>query len=55
MCIRDSFYGVPMLRGLPIRIAEGLADRMSDDRRLLTAYIGGVFIVVPLVGMLVLG
>lgn len=49
------FYGVPMLRGLPIRIAEGLADRMSDDRRLLTAYIGGVFIVVPLVGMLVLG
>lgn len=49
------FYGVPALRELPIRIAEAMADRMADDRRLLTAYIGGVFVVLPLVGMLVLG
>ena len=49
------FYGVPGLRGVPIRIAQGMAARMAEDRRLLTLYIGGVFVVVPLVGMLVFG
>jgi sodium-dependent phosphate cotransporter len=49
------FYGVPRLRDVPIRIAEGMAARMGDDRRLLTLYVVGVFIVVPLVGMLVFG
>ena len=48
------FYGIPALRDVPIRTAEWLADRMAADRRILTMYIGGVFIVVPLVGMLVL-
>lgn len=49
------FYGVPVLRMVPIRVARAMADRMAEDRRLLTLYIGGVFVVVPLVGMLVLG
>ncbi len=49
------FYGVPVLRNVPIRIAQGMAGRMAEDRRLLTLYIGGVFVVVPLVGMLVFG
>lgn len=48
------FYGIPALRDVPIRLAEWLANRMAADRRMLTMYIGGVFIVVPLVGMLVL-
>ena len=48
------FYGIPLLRDVPIRVAEWLADRMAADRRLLTVYIGGVFVVVPLVGMVLL-
>ena len=48
------FYGVPPLRGVPVRTAQWLASSMSRDRRLLTLYIGGVFVVVPLVGMLLL-
>ena len=49
------FYGVPVLRDVPVRIAQGMAGRMAEDRRLLTLYVGGVFVVVPLVGMLVFG
>lgn len=49
------FYGAPPLRAVPIRIAEAMAGRMAEDRRLLTLYVGGVFVVVPLVGMLVFG
>ena len=46
---------VPVLRDVPVRIAQGMAGRMAEDRRLLTLYVGGVFVVVPLVGMLVFG
>lgn len=48
------FYVVPVARDLPIVVAQGLAGHMARDRRLLTLYIGGAFVVVPLVGILVL-
>ncbi len=48
------FYGIPPLRDVPLRIAAYLGDNMTRDRRLLTVYIGGIFILIPLVGMLVL-
>lgn len=48
------FYGVPPLRDVPVWVADWLSDRMVADRRLLTLYIGGTFVVVPLVGMVVL-
>lgn len=48
------FYGVPPLRDVPIRVANWLSDRMAADRRLLTVYIGGTFVVIPLVGMVLL-
>lgn len=46
------FYGIPPLRDVPIRMAQVMARRMAKDRYLLPIYIGGVFVVVPLVGML---
>lgn len=48
------FYGIPPLRDVPLRVAAYLGDNMTRDRRLLTVYIGGIFILIPLVGMLVL-
>ncbi len=48
------FYVVPVLRDLPIRLSHSLAGHMARDRRLLTVYIAGAFLVVPLVGILVL-
>lgn len=48
------FYVIPVLRDLPIRLSRAMAGHMARDRRLLTLYIGGAFIVVPLVGILAL-
>jgi solute carrier family 34 (sodium-dependent phosphate cotransporter) len=49
------FYGIPGLRGLPIRLAETFAEHTADNRRLLPMYVLGTFVVVPLVGILILG
>ncbi len=48
------FYVIPVVRDLPIVLAQAMAGHMARDRRLLTLYIGGAFAVVPLVGILVL-
>jgi sodium-dependent phosphate cotransporter len=48
------FYPVPALRNIPIRLATGLADLAQKRKRWVLAYVGGAFVVLPLVGMLVL-
>jgi sodium-dependent phosphate cotransporter len=48
------FYPVPALRRVPIRLADGLAAVALDRRSLVAAYVVGVFVVVPLAGILLL-
>lgn len=47
------FYVVPVFRDLPVNLAEGLAVRAVDDRRLVAIYVLGLFVILPLVGILV--
>jgi solute carrier family 34 (sodium-dependent phosphate cotransporter) len=47
-------YPIRVVRELPIVAAEKLADIASDRRSLAVVYVVGVFIVVPLVGILIL-
>jgi sodium-dependent phosphate cotransporter len=44
-------YAIPILRPLPILGAERLAEVAVRHRMLAVAYVGGAFIVVPLVGL----
>lgn len=48
------FYPIPALRYLPVRLARGLADLAVKRKSLVVAYVFGVFVVVPFVGILVL-
>jgi solute carrier family 34 (sodium-dependent phosphate cotransporter) len=48
-------YPVPKVRDVPVRLAERLAVVATRHRSLVAAYIIGAFVVVPLVGILVLG
>ena len=48
------FYPIPALRYIPVRLARGLADLAVSRKSLVFAYVFGVFVVVPLVGILVL-
>lgn len=48
------FYPIQALRRLPIRLASGLADIAAERRRIAIAYAVGMFIVLPLLGVLVL-
>lgn len=48
------FYPIPALRYLPVRLARGLADLAVKRKSLVVAYVLGVFVVLPLVGILVL-
>ncbi len=45
------FYPVPFLRDLPIRAATTLADLAIRRRSIVVAYVFGVFLVVPIVGI----
>ena len=47
------FYPVPALRAVPIRLAQGLADIAARNRLLVAGYAIGVFVVVPLAGLLI--
>ena len=40
-------YGVPMLRELPIKLAEGLAQRASEQKAYAFGYVAGVFFILP--------
>ncbi len=48
------FYPVPFLREIPMRLARGLANLAVTNRVAVVAYVGGLFLVVPLVGILIL-
>ena len=45
------FYPVRRLRMIPIRLAEGLAERASQNPGWVLAYVGGAFVLIPLLGM----
>jgi sodium-dependent phosphate cotransporter len=40
-------FGIPILRPIPLRLAELFADRAVDNKRLVFAYLIGVFILLP--------
>ncbi|MDG2427465.1 MAG: Na/Pi symporter [Acidimicrobiales bacterium] len=48
------FYPLKSLRRLPIRLATGLSDLAAERRTTAIAYAVGMFVVVPLVGVLLL-
>jgi solute carrier family 34 (sodium-dependent phosphate cotransporter) len=48
------FYPVPFMRNVPIRMAIRLGDLAQKRKRWVLAYVIGVFVVVPLVGIVVL-
>lgn len=48
-------YPLPAVRYIPVRAAERLASAATDHRPLIVAYVAGLFLVVPLLGILILG
>lgn len=48
-------YPLPAIRDVPVRLATALATRSQENRALVAAYVTGVFIVTPLLGVLLLG
>jgi solute carrier family 34 (sodium-dependent phosphate cotransporter) len=47
-------YPIPKVRYIPVRLAEALAGRAVHNRSLVAAYVGGLFVAAPLLGVLVL-
>jgi len=45
-------YPVPAIRRVPLALARGLAERATRNRLWILVYIGSVFVVVPLLGIL---
>lgn len=48
-------YPIPAIRRIPIRLAEGLAGRAADHHLLVGAYVIGVFVVTPMIGLVLFG
>jgi solute carrier family 34 (sodium-dependent phosphate cotransporter) len=48
------FYPIPFMRNVPIRLAIGLGDLAQRRKRWVLVYVIGVFVVVPLAGIIVL-
>ena len=48
-------YVIPFARDVPVRLAEGLAEIAARQRTWAAAYVMGAFIIVPLIGVTVLG
>ena len=48
------WYPLPVLRNIPLRLAAGLARLAEIRKSLVVAYVIGVFIVIPLLGILLL-
>ena len=40
-------YGIPLLRDLPVRAAEGLARVGSENKLLALGYVAGLFFALP--------
>jgi len=47
-------YPIPAVRNIPVRLAEALADAATRNRLLVVVYVVGVFMIVPLAGIVVL-
>jgi solute carrier family 34 (sodium-dependent phosphate cotransporter) len=47
-------YPVPMIRDVPVKLAERLAKAATEHRSLILAYVAGLFFVVPLLGIFIL-
>lgn len=47
-------YPVPAVREVPIRLAEGLSSVAATRPLLVAGYVGGTFIVIPLLGIILL-
>jgi len=47
-------YPIPRIRAIPLRLARGLANMAVEHRYWVIVYILGVFVVLPLVGILIL-
>jgi solute carrier family 34 (sodium-dependent phosphate cotransporter) len=48
-------YPVPAIRDVPIKLAERLAEAATRNRSLVAAYVVGLFVAVPVIGLLLLG
>ena len=46
-------YPIPTVRYLPVRMAELLADRATQNRTVVVAYTLGLFVLMPAVGMII--
>lgn len=47
-------YPWPSIRFIPVRLAEGLAEVATQRKSLALAYVGGAFVLIPVIGVLVL-
>lgn len=50
-----TIYPVPAVRAVPIRLAERLAQTASKNYLLVGAYVVGLFLVVPMIGLVLFG
>lgn len=48
------WYPIPRLRAVPLRLAEGLAKLAEVRKSLVLAYVVGLFILIPIIGVLAL-
>jgi len=48
-------YPIPAVRRVPIRLAEGLARRAAENYLLVGAYVVGLFLLLPMIGIVVFG
>jgi len=55
LCGVALFYPLPFMRRIPIRLAEGLASRSTRSVFWVVAYVAGVFVLIPLLGILLFG
>lgn len=47
------FYPIPVLREIPIRLATAIAEVAQRQKRWVIVYVAGVFVALPLVGLVV--
>ena len=47
------FYPIPRLRNIPIILATRLATLAAERKRLVVAYVIGLFLVVPILGIVI--
>ena len=47
------FYPIPRLRAIPITLATRLAALAAERKQLVVAYVVGLFLVVPILGILI--